>query len=208
MDAAAVLRLRDGRRGSPSATNNRVERTKNRKLIDAALREAEVLRYKSAQLGRVWKQNSDLLRTERSHRQQVDEMVVQQTQICNAQIRNLHDSIIEMESSLATLETQHSSLAAAIKRYEGVCMSALRETELLATHVTSLQRSKDAIVESIAQKLETSKEALGDLELLMKSVDAELEVEELENLQLKMAVGLGDVDHHDSDSSLVGRTKL
>lgn len=194
-NAAVVLKLRDGtashRSSNTASTNTVLQRAKNRKLIDEALREAEVLRCKNAQLGRVWKHNAELLRNERKERQHVDRALREQHKECDEQVKDVHALLATISTEAVTLAREGTHLQKTVEQYSELCRRELKEADIMQDRIQRMQDEKERIVRSASFLLSEMKVKVEAIEGFMSAVDAEIDAELQENLRLRLEVGLG-----------------
>lgn len=179
--------------GASANTNSTSQRVKNRKLVDEALQEAEVLRCKTAQLSRVWKHNSELLRQEREARQKAERNVIERQATVDSQVKNIHEIVESMKKELEFLNQEGDRLETNIETYQDICQTKLREVELLQRRLDDAQGRKRAILQSSEDNVAEMRLKAEKLESMSHHMDVEIKAAEAERKRLNLELRLGGI---------------
>jgi hypothetical protein len=192
MSDRKALRLRELHAPS-SNTNSTSQRMKNRKQIDEALQEAEVLRCKTAQLGRIWKHNSELLRQERLDRQKAEQDVLQRQAMVDSQVKDIHELAVAMHRDVNHLNDEGIRLEGNVERYQDFCQTKFREVELLQLRLDELEHVKEVTLRSSENIVSEMRLKVEKLEVMTAHVDDEITEAEKEKKMLNLELRLGGV---------------
>lgn len=186
------LRLRDS--GAPSSsTNSTSQRLRNRRQIDEALQEAEVLRCKTAQLGRVWKHNAELLKQERLQRQKAERDVLERQANVDSQVKDIHELVLAMRRELDSLNNEGDNLETNIEAYQDFCQTKFREVELLQRRLDELETLKESTIQAGESNVAEMRLKTEKLESMTRMVDEQIEEAEAEQKRLNLELRLGGI---------------